>query len=298
MVIASLPSKPKEPVTDLREFLTLVYGREKIGKTTLFSQWPDVLFLSTEPGSKGLRIYESAIGSWKDMRDVVKLLENEPKRFKTIVIDTADRAYDMCLDFVCDERGIEYPGTDDSGEQDFGKSWRAVKQEFMDVIHRIIRTGRGVCFTSHATESEVKTRAGQRYTRIFPSMSGQARKVIEALVDIIMYADYMKDAEGNTIRVLMCHGDETIFAGHRKTAGAFPDLLPLLEKGGYQAFLDGFNGRHPGVDPKKLNTAKTTTKTAAEFITKLKTKGGASLPVRASTTAEAAPKKAAARRRE
>ena len=276
--VYSLPTAPKEQDTDISHYTTLIYGREKIGKTTLMSSFPDALFLSTEPGTKGLKVFEfnaenGGITSWDVFRAAVDLLEKDRTRFKTIVIDTADRAYDMCLDWVCDTMKIEYPGHDSNGTEDFGKSWRAVKMEFLECIHRIAKTGRGICFTSHAKETEFKTKSGEKYTRIFPSMSSQARTVIEAIVDMFFYAEYVRDPSGETKRILICQGDDTIWAGARATVGGvFPQFLPMKAKDGYVVIRDAFMGKLVGIDPATLVPARTTTETAKKLIVKAKTK--------------------------
>lgn len=277
--VLALPTRPKEPDTDLSHYTLLVYGREKIGKTTLFASFPEAVFFSTEPGTKGLRIFElnaddGGVRNWDIFRQGVDLLEANPGQFKNVIIDTVDRAYDMCLDWVCRTRGIEYPGTDANGKEDYGKSWRAVKEEFTDQIHRILQTGRGVCFSSHANEVDIRSRNGESYTRICPSMSGQARKVIEALVDLFFYAEYVRDIDGNTRRILICEGDETIWAGARATVTeSFPRFLPL-EKNGYKVIRDAFLGKHEGIAASEIMPGKATTETGKQYIRKARTEEG------------------------
>lgn len=281
----ALPNESKGIDEDLLHYTILIYGREKIGKSTIFSGFPKALFFSTEPGTKGLDIFEfnhehGGVHNWAIFRQGVKLLEENPRRFEHVVIDTVDRAYDMCLDWVCSERGIEYPGSDSSGEADFGKSWRAVKQEFTEQIHKLRQAGLGVGFVSHSREQEIKTRYGDRFTRIFPTMSGQARTVIEALVDFFFYAEYVKAKDGTT-RVLICEGDETIWAGARSAGGKqFPKLLPMLYDNTYQIISEAFAGSFKGLDPENVLPSRSTSKTATEFIKKerSKTKEGGEKP--------------------
>ena len=251
-----LPTKKKVPELDMGRYTWLLYGREKIGKTTLLSQWDDMLILPTEPGTKGLSIYEVPILKWEDMLAVVKDLEKEKEKFATVGIDTVTAAYTMALDYTCQRLGIPYPGESSGGREDFGKSWNQVKVEFTGVIKRIVNTGRGIVFTAHAQEIDIKHRSGAKYSRIIPSMPGQARKVIEALVDIAMYAEYFRDKNGQVVRALVCHGDELVWAGHRSVAGKFPSILPILEAGGYDTLKAGFAGEHPGLDPTTLLPAK------------------------------------------
>lgn len=262
-----LPTERKKVVTDVSKYTLLLYGREKVGKTTVCSQWPDALFLTTEPGTKGLPIFEKEISLWSDMRKAVRALEKDSSRFKTVIIDTVDQAYNMCMAHVCEELGIDYPGEDDQGREDYGKSWRDVRTEFADVTARIIRTGRGLIFTSHARERSIRGRSGETYDRIFPSMSKQARDVVEALVDMFFYCDYARDARGRTVRIFITQGDEVVFAGHRSIAGrTFPPILPMLQEGTYEMFQAALNGEYTGLDPTTLLPSRQTLEPAARRL--------------------------------
>lgn len=273
-----LPTEKSEPVTDIMEFTGLMYGREKIGKTVVLASVKDVIFFATEPGTKGMEIFEfnredGGVYDWDVFRRGVDLLEGQGSGnpFKTVAIDTADMAYEKCKDYVCKLLGIPAPGKDKDGVNDWGASWNAVRKEFTHQIHRLIQAGYGVWFTSHVKEEEINTRYGDSYTRIRPSMSGQARSVIEALVDFFFYAEYLRDKAGNSIRVLICEGDETIWAGARKTPGGkFPRFLPILEENGFQVIRDAFHGRTKGIDPMTLMAGKSTTDTGRRFFQKAK----------------------------
>jgi hypothetical protein len=238
-----------------------------VGKTTWFASFPDAFFLATEPGTKGLELYEEEVKDWADVRVVVRALEKDTDRFRIVVIDTADEAYQMCLDWVCKKKGVTYP----SEMNDYGATWNEVSREFRNVISRIRRTGRGVVFTSHARTVNLASRSGQEFQRIGPTLSGQAEKTITSLVDFIMYAEYFKDLKtGETVRVLVCEGDETIQAGARKTVGKFPRFLPLQETGGYNTYVRAFKGEHKGIDPKRLIPSNRTSKVGSGFLQKSK----------------------------
>jgi hypothetical protein len=286
-----LPTQAKARDENFNHYTILLYGREKIGKSTLFSSFPEAIFFATEPGIKGLSVFEfnsedGGVKNWDIFRRGVQLLTRSQHSFKTVVIDTADRAYDMALDWVCENRGIEYPGKDDEGQEDFGKSWRAVKAEFVEQTHLLVQAGLGVCFTSHMKELNIRTKSNDRYTRIIPSMGNQARAVVEALVDFFFYAEYTKDAYGNNRRILICEGDETIWAGARAALiGTFPRFLPLEAKGGYNILEKAFRGEYTGLDPKSLIPGASTTQTARDMILKVKAqrvKGGVVLPIKGS----------------
>ena len=258
-------------MTDLNRYTMLVYGREKIGKTSLFASFPDALFLSTEPGTKALEIFEynhenGGINDWNDMRDALEALKATPDRFKTIIVDTVDRAYDMCRDWVSQKKGVEYP----SDKNDHGSTWNAVKMEFLHFIHHVSRTGRGLCFTSHLREVDIKAGGRTVTTKVVPSMSGQARGVVEAVVDLFFYAEYIRMKDGSVQRVLVTRGNDYIWGGSRKGPGKMPLFVPLLEEGGYDVLKRAFEGEDVGIDPTQVLPVVGASDVAKRAITTIK----------------------------
>lgn len=203
-VDVSLPETPSTPSAHLGDYSWLLFGAKKIGKTNLASQFPDALFLMTEPGGKALSIYQRSVNNWTEFTGYVKLLEKD-RRFKTQVVDTADLLFKMCERYVCRKRGIDHPS-----DEDWGKGWSAVRDEFVHWIQRLVNNGKGTVFISHATEREIKRKSGGSYHSIQPTLAGQARDVLEGIVDIFAYFDYDEDR-----RVLTIRGDEFVAAGSR-----------------------------------------------------------------------------------
>ena len=75
----------------------------KIGKTTFATQIPHSLLLAFEKGYQALpSVYAQDIVTWADFqRAVLQLGREEVKdKFKTIVFDTADVAWDLCTQYV------------------------------------------------------------------------------------------------------------------------------------------------------------------------------------------------------
>ena len=272
----ALNLEPHEPNLDPNAYVWFLYGREGIGKTVTLAGWPDIYIIATEPGAKGLRWYGEEVGDWEAFVSVVTALEKSPGEFKTVGIDTVDLAYQMALRHTCDRLNIAYPGTSSTGKEDYGKSWNQVYTAFTEEINRIARTGRGLVFTSHAKEVDLVNRLGSKYTRVVPTITGQARRVVDAMVDIGLYAEYFKDASGTVYRLWMCHGDDMVWAKTRKIPdGTFPMLVPLMEEGGADILLEAFRGEHPGVDPVGLMATKETSKGGATLVGKAQVKSRA-----------------------
>ena len=243
-VAVSLPIEKSKPVTDLGGYSILFYGRKKIGKTTMCQHFPATVFLMLEPGAKKLSIFQKPVRSWNEFRQYVKLLQAD-SRFRTVVVDPVDIAYDMCMAYVCTKLNIIHPS-----EADWGKGWSAVKKEFMGEMNKLLNSGKGIIFLSHMREEEIEERGKKPYHRRTNTMSGQAKEAIEGVVDVWACYDYL--ANKRTLTIL---GDDFTDAGHRLNEEPGPrflhtDRTPIRtismgksSKEAYENFLKGFNNQ-------------------------------------------------------
>jgi len=273
-----LPDEKKIPNTDPARLTGLLYGLPKIGKTSWFATFPDTLFLTTEPGTKGQEIFEynsddGGCKNWDLVRAAVDLLE-KTDRFSTVVMDTGDEGYTICFDWTCKREGISHPS-----DADYGKGWGAIATEFRDIVNRIVRTGRGVWFTSHVKETEHKPRGGTPFTKITPTLGTQAWKVIVPLCDLVIYCEYMTvPATRQTQRVMITTGDEMVLAGGRRLCRGtekivLPRFLPLQDEGGYDTFLAACHGEDVGLDPETLVAPRTASEDLKGFLKSVIKKG-------------------------
>lgn len=206
----SLPSV-NEPSENLQDYLLLIYGVKKVGKSTLLSHFPDTLFFMFEPGGKSLPV-----------RQVPDLNRNEPPltwpRFlryidkvaewdevSQVVVDTIDRCYRCCFDYMC--RSVLYVDHPQD-EKDFGKTWGQIAEEFEKRLDYLNSIGKGVAYTSHSHIREVETRSGGKFDQIVPTMPGQAFKYMQAIIDLNAFYGF----EGEH-RELVIQGDDYVWAG-------------------------------------------------------------------------------------
>ena len=80
----------------------VLYGVEGIGKTSLAAQTPEPLFIDTEGGTSHLdvrRLQKPA--SWEDLISLITEVAATPDVCRTLVIDTADWAEQLCIDHIC-----------------------------------------------------------------------------------------------------------------------------------------------------------------------------------------------------
>lgn len=202
-----LATELTEPSDRLEDYIILLTGEKKIGKTTLAGEFDSEksYFLATEVGYRGLRIRKSDIPDWRTAKLAAKALQKAGKKYGPIIVDTVDKLYTLCETYTCEKLTIQH-----LSDENWGKGYAECRKEFDRYITLLSQIGVGLVLISHTEEREVKRRGGGTYDRIIPTMSKQARQVIEPLVDIWTY--YMYDGER---RRLVIQGDDHIAAGHR-----------------------------------------------------------------------------------
>ena len=205
-----LPSAPNVPPTKFSDYSILLYGRKKIGKTSLAASLEDSYIIATEPGTKALRVRSTGVTTYKQIDELLKQLEEKAKSgkpyCKTLVFDTIDLVYELAWDHVCKTKMINHPRE----EKDFGATWKEIKDLFRAVVTRSLNLGCGVVFISHSTEKEVEMADGSTIERIMPTMASRAFQEVEGIVDVIAFYDYI-----GRRRCLTLAGSDTLVAGVR-----------------------------------------------------------------------------------
>lgn len=204
-----LPTKLKEPAGDFDDYSVLVTGEKKIGKTSLAIQEPQTLLLQCDPPQRAYRRMETVLHNWRESRDALKQLTERARadRFpwRRICLDGADTWYQMCLVQTCLDRGIEYPE-----DEEWGRGWNALRQEFTKAVNQLLRLPCGVWFLCHAVWQEVKGEDGKKFDRLSPRLPGMAEEILNGRVDIWIAYDYH-----HRDRVLILQGSQRYGAGHR-----------------------------------------------------------------------------------
>lgn len=200
----SLPDTREEPEGRMEKLTWMIYGPKKIGKSSLANQFPRAFHFGFESASRSIRAYRRDVPSWKHFMGYIDLLEKQPGKFNTAVIDTGFEAYNRCLEFVCEKEGMAYP----SEGQDRGAAWKRVSDEFRRQLIRLHVTGMGIIVLAHDKNLESETRAGQKFDQVIPKLSSQADDFFRATIDNVIYMHKRGDDRWAQIA-----GTDYIFAG-------------------------------------------------------------------------------------
>lgn len=202
----ALPLKKSTPSNNLSDYAMLIFGEEKIGKTTLASMFDSLIF-AFEKGTKSVSVYDTQILTrWEMALHYLDLLEKKgAKQFPYFCIDTGHSAYDRCLEYICKRDNIKHPGK----VKDYGASWKEVMLEFTAFHSRLARLG-GFIVISHERTREREDRDGNKFDRIEPCFSESAENFYKAICDIVGYYSIVGDK-----RYLQIQPSSFIHSGHR-----------------------------------------------------------------------------------
>lgn len=125
------------------------------------------------------------VNSWGEFRKVLRQLK-DPKvqeRFSTIIVDTADIAYDYCEKYICANavRPDGSIGVDNIGDIGYGKGYKMAAKEFDDCLRSILQMNYGLVLISHSVDKTFKDQNGNEYNQIVPTLDNKPRNIVNRM---------------------------------------------------------------------------------------------------------------------
>ena len=240
----------------------VIYGPEGIGKTSFAACFPDPLFIDTEGGTKHIDVARlPAPTSWTMLLEQVQEVKKENTSVcKTLVLDTADWAEQLCIKHICDK--YKKSGIEDFG---YGKGYIYLKEEFgrlLNLLEDVIERGVNVAVTAHAKmrKFEQPDEMGA-YDRWEMKLDKNVAPLIKEWADMVLFANYkvytVKDEQ--TQRSKAQGGKRVLYASHHpcwdaKNRHGLPDEMPL-DYTSIAPFLNnpGTSGANPATGQEREN---------------------------------------------
>ena len=205
--------QPHQVSRDMRGYSVFLYGGWKTGKTTTAVKFPKHFLLAFEKGYSAIPgAMAQPINSWSEFRQVLRQLKDDKAKemFETIIIDTADIAYDYCTKYICSNNNV-----DAVGDIPYGKGYGLVEKEFDECLRQIVQLGYGLVIISHETDKTFKNENGTEYNKIVPTLDKRANNVLARMCDIIGYTRSIPDESGHERVVMFMRGTSRYEAGSR-----------------------------------------------------------------------------------
>lgn len=198
-----------------------MYGGPKTGKTTVACSFSKPLLLAFEAGYNlidGIKAVN--VTSWIDMKNYAKQLRKPEVRamYDTVIIDTVPLMWGQAEKFVKTQKDIE-----DLTDLGFGKGYRAVRDEFQDVINTLGQMGYTLIFIAHSEKKDYVDTMGVNHSGITPALDKRPKEIVSGLVDVFMFVCQEADGNGGNKPVAFLrggkYGDVEIEAGSRYKDG-------------------------------------------------------------------------------
>ena len=165
-----------------------IYGGHGIGKSTLASQFPKPIFISTEDGLDSLDVVSfPRAGHINDVVDSVKTLIKEEHDFKTVVIDSVDWLVEPLI-----VGNVE--ATHEAKDLAYGKGQMLVAEEFREILQGldVLRSKRGmnVVLIAHAAVVRFEDPRTEPYDRYQPKLPNRCNALLQEWADVLAFAAF------------------------------------------------------------------------------------------------------------
>lgn len=166
-----------------------IYGAEGVGKTSLAAHMPEPLFIDTEGGTSRLNVRRIKCTKWEDLISIVKEVIDTPTVCKTLVVDTADWAESLCINFVCNK--YRKANIEDFG---YGKGYTYLAEEFSEflkLLNQLVDVGINPVVIAHGKprKYELPEEQGQ-FDRWEMKLSKQVAPLIKEWCDMLLFCNY------------------------------------------------------------------------------------------------------------
>lgn len=216
-----------------RAIRTVIYGPEGIGKSTLASQFPDVVFVDFEHGTDSMDV--ARFDTPESFDGVLTLLSSIAQEdvCKTVVLDTADKLEQLISRHVClkyETRSIEDAG--------YGKGYTYLAEawiELMKVCDNIIDSGKNIVFVAHAQmrKFEQPDEMGA-YDRWELKLSKKTSPLLKEWSDMLLFCNYKTNVvtDEKTKSKKAVGGKRVMYSTHNpcwdaKNRFNFPDSMEM-----------------------------------------------------------------------
>ena len=190
----------------------LIYGPEKMGKTTLASEFPNPVFLQTEKGESGQLELNSFghLTSYEQVIEAIGALAAEENDFQTVVLDSVSALQKLIWDKVCRDSNVK---TIELAGGGYGKGYLEADNLWLEVLDGLnfLRNERGMAIVliGHAVISRFDDPETQSYSRYDIDLHKRAEGLLKREVDAILLVkkDVTIKTEGKGDRVRADGGD-------------------------------------------------------------------------------------------
>lgn len=168
----------------------VIYGCEGVGKSTFASKFPKPLFADLEGGTAHLDVPRiSDLNTWETLLSCINELIADKQGFKTFVLDTADWAERLCIEFLC--KKYKKTGLEDFN---YGKGYQYLAEEYARMLANLSKlqnSGMHVLVLAHSTIKKLELpEENGTYDHYELKCSRGVSPLIKEWADGLLFANY------------------------------------------------------------------------------------------------------------
>jgi hypothetical protein len=220
----------------------LVYGSEKVGKSTFAAGAPKPIFLGAENGTERLDVERLQPSTWSEAVEWVNDLSTDAHDYKTLVIDPVNWLEPMCWNSVVADSGL----TIETFGGGYGKGYLAALdlwRVFVLGLEKCWRRGMNIVIVAHSQVRTFQNPEGPAFDRYELAMNVKAAGLLKQWVDAVLFARLetftkvdpaTKKAKGYSSGARMLH-TQPCAAYDAGARWKLPEELPLSWSDFYEA---------------------------------------------------------------
>ena len=237
-----------------------IYGDEGIGKSTIATQFPAPLVLDTEDGTHHLDVARVSVHDWKTLTLAVTELAVNPQGFQTIVIDSADWAEKLLIEWLLKTSGKK--SIEDFG---FGRGYTMLAEHwtrFLASCDVLVSHGINVVWVAHSCVKRVSPPdQTDGYDRYELKLTKQVSPLLREWCDLLLFCTYkMKLVEGGDGRLKAQGGKERVMHAEHSAAWSAKNRFGLPAE--MPMHIDQLESIFSGPAPAPVGAAPHRAKTA------------------------------------
>ena len=231
----------EEGIIEAPERIAMI-GEGGLGKTSFASCAPHPFFLDIERGTtrfKWVSRNKARIEKWDDLKAAIQHLTDDPHPYKTVVLDTLDRAEWLCWKQLTEDDGVK---SIEAVAKGFGKGYNMAYEQFRILFSMFEKLGEKrdihVIILAHPKLEKVRNPNGADYDRHTFKVHAAVGNLMYEACDHVLFAqrntvvamseeqfnDDRARAKGGDQRIMHTQGGPTRLAKSRVT---IPDPVPL-----------------------------------------------------------------------
>lgn len=165
-----------------------IYGGHGIGKSTLASQFPSPIFISTEDGLDSLDVTSFPRATKiTDVVESIKTLIKEDHKFKTVVIDSVDWLIEPLI-----VSNVE--SSHEAKDLAYGKGQMMVAEEFREILQGLdalrLKRNMNVVLIAHAAVVKFEDPRTEPYDRYQPKLPNRCNALLQEWADVLAFAAF------------------------------------------------------------------------------------------------------------